>query len=211
MTFQINFWFILQCTQWLQLQWRVFRGEHCRSWSIVGPTTIHLDPLMESASLASVAPPDVWYKLNLPDETINSRSLSSLFCGVHHVRLPVAWKYSTEWLSETKFINFVLFFGISFFWDYPPSPITSRQKKARNSVYGSDCFKRGVKDGSNRKNDFENYRERMWVICVQKQTRSCWAKEANRAASTETIPPRTAVNRVDFFRIRWIFQIVFAE
>jgi hypothetical protein len=33
---------------------------------------------VESASLASVVPLDVWNKFNLPDETINSRSLSSL-------------------------------------------------------------------------------------------------------------------------------------
>lgn len=33
---------------------------------------------METASLASVAPPDVWYRLAIPDETISSGSLSAL-------------------------------------------------------------------------------------------------------------------------------------
>lgn len=38
----------------------------------------HPDPVVETASLASVPPPDVWYKLSLPDETINSCLLSAL-------------------------------------------------------------------------------------------------------------------------------------
>lgn len=33
---------------------------------------------METASLASVEPPDIWYKLSLPDEIINEGKLSSL-------------------------------------------------------------------------------------------------------------------------------------
>jgi hypothetical protein len=131
MTFQMHFCFIFQCTQWLELEWRFFLGEHCWSWSIFGPTTIHLDPLVESASLDSVVPPDVWYKLNLPDETIKSRSLSSLLCGVHHVRLPVAWKYSTERLSEKKFINFFYCFSESAFFGTAlplPSPADKKSK-----------------------------------------------------------------------------------
>ena len=55
----------------------------------------HPDPVVETASLASVAPPDVWYKLALPDETINSGSLSALqlesitySCQQHEKKLP---------------------------------------------------------------------------------------------------------------------------
>ena len=33
---------------------------------------------METASLASVAPTDVWYKLSLPEEVINQGKLSAL-------------------------------------------------------------------------------------------------------------------------------------
>lgn len=38
----------------------------------------HPDPVVETASLSSVEPADVWYKLSLPDETIKSGSLSAL-------------------------------------------------------------------------------------------------------------------------------------
>ncbi|GLH00308.1 Protein strawberry notch [Gryllus bimaculatus] len=38
----------------------------------------HPDPVVETASLSSVAPTDVWYKLQLPDETIRSGALSAL-------------------------------------------------------------------------------------------------------------------------------------
>ncbi|XP_059487413.1 protein strawberry notch [Neocloeon triangulifer] len=38
----------------------------------------HPDPVVETASLSSVAPTDVWYELQLPDETIRTGSLSAL-------------------------------------------------------------------------------------------------------------------------------------
>lgn len=38
----------------------------------------HPDPVVETASLSSVEPSDVWYKLSLPDDTIKSGSLSAL-------------------------------------------------------------------------------------------------------------------------------------
>ncbi|XP_034237026.1 protein strawberry notch isoform X2 [Thrips palmi] len=38
----------------------------------------HPDPVVETASLSSVEPADVWYKLSLPDETVKSGSLSAL-------------------------------------------------------------------------------------------------------------------------------------
>ena len=38
----------------------------------------HPDPIVETASLASVEPPDVWYKLALPDEIIDEGKLSAL-------------------------------------------------------------------------------------------------------------------------------------
>ena len=38
----------------------------------------HPDPVVETASLASVAPPEVWYRVAIPEETINSGSLSAL-------------------------------------------------------------------------------------------------------------------------------------
>lgn len=38
----------------------------------------HPDPVVETASLSSVAPADVWYKLSIPTETINTGALSAL-------------------------------------------------------------------------------------------------------------------------------------
>lgn len=38
----------------------------------------HPDPVVETASLSSVEPTDVWYKVSLPDETIKSGALSAL-------------------------------------------------------------------------------------------------------------------------------------
>ncbi|XP_058791168.1 protein strawberry notch isoform X2 [Phymastichus coffea] len=38
----------------------------------------HPDPVVETASLSSVEPTDVWYKLSIPDETIKSGALSAL-------------------------------------------------------------------------------------------------------------------------------------
>jgi len=38
----------------------------------------HPDPVVETASLASVLPPEVYYKLHLPSETIDSGALSAL-------------------------------------------------------------------------------------------------------------------------------------
>ena len=38
----------------------------------------HPDPVVETASLASVSPPDVLYRICLPEDTINSGSLSAL-------------------------------------------------------------------------------------------------------------------------------------
>jgi len=38
----------------------------------------HPDPVVETASLASVEPADVWYELSLPEEIINERKLSAL-------------------------------------------------------------------------------------------------------------------------------------
>ncbi|KAM0733955.1 Protein strawberry notch [Formica fusca] len=38
----------------------------------------HPDPVVETASLSSVEPTDVWYKLSIPDDTIRSGALSAL-------------------------------------------------------------------------------------------------------------------------------------
>jgi hypothetical protein len=38
----------------------------------------HPDPVVETASLSSVHPPNVWYRLNIPDETIDEGKLSAL-------------------------------------------------------------------------------------------------------------------------------------
>lgn len=38
----------------------------------------HPDPVVETASLSSVEPADVWYKVSLPEDTIKSGSLSAL-------------------------------------------------------------------------------------------------------------------------------------
>jgi len=38
----------------------------------------HPDPVVETASLSSVAPTDVWYKLSLPEETVTTGALSAL-------------------------------------------------------------------------------------------------------------------------------------
>ncbi|XP_057295690.1 protein strawberry notch homolog 1-like [Hydractinia symbiolongicarpus] len=39
---------------------------------------LHPDPVVETSSMASVAPPDVWYSLQLPLDIINERKLSAL-------------------------------------------------------------------------------------------------------------------------------------
>lgn len=38
----------------------------------------HPDPVVETASLSSVEPTDVWYKIGLPADTIQSGALSAL-------------------------------------------------------------------------------------------------------------------------------------
>lgn len=38
----------------------------------------HPDPVVETASLSSVAPTDVWYKMTLPEETMTTGALSAL-------------------------------------------------------------------------------------------------------------------------------------
>ena len=38
----------------------------------------HPDPVVETASLASVEPPNIWYELSLPDSTIDQGKLSAL-------------------------------------------------------------------------------------------------------------------------------------
>ena len=55
----------------------------------------HPDPVVETASLASVEPPDVTYKLSLPYDVIEERKLSALqleaityACQQHEKRLP---------------------------------------------------------------------------------------------------------------------------
>ena len=38
----------------------------------------HPDPVVETASLASVEPPEVWYNTSLPEDIIEERKLSAL-------------------------------------------------------------------------------------------------------------------------------------
>lgn len=38
----------------------------------------HPDPVVETASLSSVEPTDVWYKISLPEDSIQSGALSAL-------------------------------------------------------------------------------------------------------------------------------------
>lgn len=38
----------------------------------------HPDPVVETASMASVEPPEVWYELHLPSSTIDEGKLSAL-------------------------------------------------------------------------------------------------------------------------------------
>ena len=40
--------------------------------------TRHPDPVVETSSLSSVEPPDIWYKLALPEGTIDQGSLSAV-------------------------------------------------------------------------------------------------------------------------------------
>ncbi|GFV32748.1 protein strawberry notch homolog 1 [Trichonephila clavipes] len=55
----------------------------------------HPDPVVETSSLSSVQPPDTWYKLSIPEETIDRGSLSALqleaityACQQHETILP---------------------------------------------------------------------------------------------------------------------------
>jgi hypothetical protein len=65
----------------------------------------HPDPVVETASLASVEPPEVWYDLTLPEETVMEGKLSALQLE--------AVTYSVSYLSPTLFWYF-LFFLIKF-------------------------------------------------------------------------------------------------
>lgn len=38
----------------------------------------HPDPVVETSSLSSVNPPDVWYRLSIPEEVIDRGCLSAL-------------------------------------------------------------------------------------------------------------------------------------
>lgn len=38
----------------------------------------HPDPVVETSSLSSVSPPDVWYRLSIPEEVIDTGCLSAL-------------------------------------------------------------------------------------------------------------------------------------
>lgn len=38
----------------------------------------HPDPVVETSSLSSVNPPDVWYRVSIPEETIDRGCLSAL-------------------------------------------------------------------------------------------------------------------------------------
>lgn len=38
----------------------------------------HPDPVVETSSLSNVLPPDVWYRLNIPEEVIDEGKLSAL-------------------------------------------------------------------------------------------------------------------------------------
>lgn len=55
----------------------------------------HPDPVVETSSLSSVHPPDVWYRLNIPDDVIDEGKLSALqleavtyACQQHEICLP---------------------------------------------------------------------------------------------------------------------------
>lgn len=55
----------------------------------------HPDPVVETSSLSSVQPPNVWYKLSIPEEVIDYRYLSALqleaivyACQQHETFLP---------------------------------------------------------------------------------------------------------------------------
>ncbi len=39
---------------------------------------LHPDPVVETSSLSSVSPPEVWYRLSIPEEVIDQGCLSAL-------------------------------------------------------------------------------------------------------------------------------------
>lgn len=74
----------LVCSQWvrLPLQWRLELSLFLlfiRSYLfVVKLGSKHPDPVVETASLSSVEPTDVWYDLSLPENTIKTGALSAL-------------------------------------------------------------------------------------------------------------------------------------
>lgn len=38
----------------------------------------HPDPVVETSSMSSVLPPDIWYRLSIPEEIIDEGKLSAL-------------------------------------------------------------------------------------------------------------------------------------
>lgn len=57
----------------------------------------HPDPVVETSSLSSVSPPDVWYRVSIPEETTDRGCLSALQLE--------AITYAAQVMSHNKWVN----------------------------------------------------------------------------------------------------------
>ena len=69
----------------------------------------HPDPVVETASLASVEPPEVWYDLTLPEETVMEGKLSAL--QLEAVTYAVSYTYIPTLFFENYFHTEKIEFG----------------------------------------------------------------------------------------------------
>ena len=74
----------------------------------------HPDEVVETASLASVEPPDVWYDLVLPEEVINKGKLSAL--QLEAVTYSVSFLiFLIKYFVDTLSLDFIQYFFLPFF------------------------------------------------------------------------------------------------
>lgn len=61
----------------------------------------HPDPVVETSSLSSVSPPDVWYRVSIPEETTDRGCLSALQLeAITYAAQVVSHKWIYKWIGK---------------------------------------------------------------------------------------------------------------
>lgn len=61
----------------------------------------HPDPVVETSSLSSVNPPDVWYRVSIPEETTDRGCLSALQLeAITYAAQVVSYKWINKWIGK---------------------------------------------------------------------------------------------------------------